>query len=137
MKKRMKLLCAAILSVIMMMSGTTAFASEGQITPRYNNVGSCNLGFDATSGSGVASVVYNGYSGFARADVTVKVQKRFLLVIWTNVGEWSSSSTNANGYFHHVFALNGSGTYRATITLTVTGVNGTVDTITETIESSY
>ena len=137
MKKRMKMLVAALLSVVMLMSGITAFASEGEITPRYNNVGDYYCNFEASSGGGTVVVSYSGYSGFARADVTVKVQKRFLLVIWNNVGEWSSSSTNANGYFYNVFALNGSGTYRATITLTVTGVNGAVDTITETIESSY
>lgn len=137
MKKRMKMLVAALLSVVMLMSGITAFASEGQISPRYSSVGNCAPSFTAGEAGGIVTVAYEGNSNFARADVTVKVQKRLLLVLWTNVGEWSSSSTNANGYFYNVFALNGSGTYRATITLTVTGVNGAVDTITETIESSF
>ena len=137
MKKRMKMLVAALLSVVMLMSGITAFASESQISPRYSSVNNCEPSFTTSEAGGVVTVAYYGNNNFARADVTVKVQKRLLLVLWTNVGEWSSSSTNANGYFYNVFALNGSGTYRATITLTVTGVNGTVDTITETIESSY
>ena len=137
MKKRMKLLCAAMLSVVMLLSGITAFAAEGQIMPRYSNVVDCTSTFNVGEGGGVSHISYVGNGNFARADVTVKVEKRFLFVIWNDIGEWSSSSTNVTGYFNHVFALKGSGTYRATITLTVTGVNGTVDTITETIESSY
>lgn len=137
MKKRMKLLCAAILSVIMMMSGITAFANESQISPRYANTDSFRFDFIASEGGGAAYVKYLGNENFVRADINIKVQKRFLLVIWNNVGEWNASSASPDGYFYNVFALNGKGTYRATITLTVTGVNGTVDTITETIESSY
>ena len=72
-----------------------------------------------------------------RADLTVKVQKRFLLVFWNDVSEWSASSTDIDGYFVNTLPLNGSGTYRANITLTITGSNGTVDTITDTIESQY
>lgn len=70
-------------------------------------------------------------------EVTVKLQKKFLLLFWTDVDEWSSSSTENYGDFYHVFELNGTGTYKATFTLTITGTDGTVDTVTKEIESKY
>jgi hypothetical protein len=69
--------------------------------------------------------------------LTVKVEKRFLLVFWNEVGTWSSTSTELYGYFSHVMPLNGSGTYRATFTLEVLGKDGTLDVITDTLTSDY
>ena len=40
------------------------------------------------------------------------------------------------GIFEHEMSLNGSGTYRATFMLEVTGADGTVDVITDTIENA-
>ena len=67
----------------------------------------------------------------------MKLEKRFLFVFWNYVDEWSSSSTELNGDFFHTFTLDGSGTYRATFTLLITGNDGTVDTIEQVIESKY
>ena len=79
---------------------------------------------------------YYGYDSFVRADLNVKVQKRFLLVFWNDVYEWNASSTEMDGHFYHEFDItNGSGMYRAKFTLVITGNDGTVDTIPYTIEN--
>ena len=127
----------------MCMANVTSFAIDEQAntnvrtTPRLSHMEDCSLSFSTSENGGNCSVLYYGYDSFVRADLTIKVQKRFLLVFWNDVGEWQTSSTEKNGYFFHTFALNGSGTYKATFTLKITGSNGTVDTIEQVIESKY
>lgn len=143
MKKHSTIIISILLALILATTNITASAAETSID--YNNgimpflehVSNSSFDFSALSDGGHVSVSYNGNDSFVRADVSVKVEKRFLLVFWNDVGEWSASSTDLYGSFYHIFSLNGSGTYRATITLTITGSDGTVDTITEEIESKY
>ena len=143
MKKITKALIAIMLVAIMCMANVTAFATDDQtnintgITPRLSHMEDCSFSFSTTANGGNCSVLYYGYNSFVRADLTVKVEKRFLLVFWNDVGEWSASSTDINGYFFHTFELNGTGTYRATFTLKITGNDGTVDTVEQVIESKY
>lgn len=141
MKKITRPTIALLLVLIISMTSITASASgtvpdynEG-IMPIMEHVSTTSFIFYALSDGGHASIEYTGSDSFVRADVTVKVEKRFLLVFWNDVDEWSASSTDPYGSFYHLFALNGKGTYRATITLTITGSDGTVDTITDEIES--
>jgi hypothetical protein len=136
MKKITKTIVAILLIAVMSMANVVAFA-DGGISPRLSHVVKTNFNFVATESGGNIDLLYNGYDSFVRAELTVKVQKRFLLVIWNNVGEWSATSTNQYDVFSHTFALNGSGTYRAVFTLKVYGTDGTYDTIEKTIESKY
>ena len=138
MKKIAKTIFILSLTLIMCLTSITTSASEQTtVSPRLSNIANYSFAFSASSNGGSFYSNYIGYDNFSRASITVKVEKRFLLAFWNDIGEWSSSSTNQSGSFSHVFALNGSGTYRATITLTVTGANGAVDTITDTITSKY
>ena len=138
MKKTTKIIVVSLLTLVMLFTGITASASESVISPRYTNISTCNFFFTASSSGGNFSGNYSGISGnFSSATVTVKVQKQFLFLFWLDVGEWTSTSTKVNGTFSHNFALDGSGTYKATITLTIKGTSGVADTVTQTIESSY
>lgn len=137
MKKIAKSLIAVVLLVIMGMTNVTAFASNEGIMPCLSHVEDGSFTFSATVNGGYADVTYYGYDSFVRADLTVKVEKRFLWFFWNYVDEWSAYSTEIEGDFFHTFTLNGSGTYRATFTLLITGNNGTVDTIERVIESKY
>ena len=136
MKKITKTIVAIFLIAVMSMANVVAFA-EGGISPRLSHMDDAAFFFSATENGGYAEVSYYGYDSFVRAELTVKVQKRFLLVIWNDVGEWSASSNDIDGRFYHAFALNGSGMYRAVFTLKVYGTDGTYDTIERTIESKY
>ena len=137
MRKITKALSAILLIAILSTTGIAAFASEDGIAPRLSHMSNGSFTFSATSDGGYADVTYHGYDSFVRADLTVKLEKRFLFVFWNYVDEWSSSSTELNGDFFHTFTLNGSGTYRAKFTLLITGNDGTVDTIEQVIESKY
>lgn len=141
MKRIAKTTLALLLALVMSMTSITASANESQpnynegIMPCLEHITNAEFSFTAISDGGHVSVSYDGSDSFVRANVSVKVEKRFLLVFWNDIGEWSASSTDLYGVFYHLFALDGSGTYRATITLTITGSDGNVDTITDEIKS--
>ena len=140
MKKHTKKLIVAVLTVVMCLTSVPCFASEtvDGISPRLSHMGSAAFSFAAYESGGEAVISYEGYyASFVQAKATIKVEKRFLLVFWNDVDEWTATSTDVWGEFIHVFPLDGKGTYRATMTLEVTGTDGTVDVITDTIESTY
>ena len=137
MKKITKPLIAIFLIAIMSLSSITALASTEGPSPRLSHTENGGFSFSATANGGHVDVTYYGYDSFVRADLTVKIEKNFLFFFWTEIGTWSASCTEMEGHFFHTFTLDGSGTYRASFTLKVTGNDGTVDTITDVIESYY
>lgn len=136
MKKITKTLLVILLVAVMSLSNVVAFAAEEEINPRLSHTSDGGFSFAAVDNVGYIGVTYYGYDSFVRADLNVKVQKRFLLVFWNDVYEWNASCTDLNGDFYHEFNIEKSGNYRANFTLLVTGNDGTVDTITSTIEDS-
>ena len=134
MRKITKTLIAILLIAVMSMTNVIAFAVEEKINPRLSHMSDGAFSFAAVDNVGYIGVTYYGYDSFVRADLNVKIQKRFLLVFWNDIAEWNASSTEIDGDFNHEFELNGSGMYRAKFTLTVTGNDGTIDTVPITIE---
>lgn len=134
MKKITKALVAILLIAVMSTSSVVAFAADAGIDPRLSHTENGGFSFAAEDNVGYIGVTYYGYDSFVRADLNVKVQKRFLLVFWNDVYEWNASSTELDGVFVHEFPIEKSGMYRAQFTLKVTGNDGTVDTITDTIQ---
>ena len=138
MKKTFKTFFVIMLSAIVCLTSIPVCAAENQIMPRLSHMDDASFVFIADASGGHIGVDYTGYSeSFLCAKLTVKVEKRFLLVFWNEVGTWSSTSTELYGYFSHVMPLNGSGKYRATFTLEVLGKDGTLDVVEGTIESDY
>lgn len=137
MRKITKTLIAILLIAILSLTSITSFASNDSVSPRLSHMSDGRFSFSATANGGYAEVTYDGYDSFVRADLTIKVEKSFLFFFWTEVDTWTASSTDIEGYFFHTFNLTGSGTYRASFTLKITGNDGTVDTVTSEIESKY
>lgn len=138
MKKITKASFIILLTLIMCLTSITASANnQNGITPRLSHIEDTYFNFSAASGSGVFSVRYVGLDSFVQAELSVKLEKSVLLFFWSDMGTIRATSDVQNGHFTNTFPLNGRGTYRATFTLTITGTNGTVDTITETITSTY
>lgn len=87
----------------------------------------------SVSDTGEARVMvnYNGYSAITtHASIVVKIEKRNLLVFWKDVVEeiyycWDASYSNT-----FVYQLEKSGTYRCTVTYTISGIGGADDVIT-------
>lgn len=114
------------------------------IVPYHLNVDKCNVYFYVQNDVANIIIDYFGKSStFLRADVTVKIQKRFLLTFWKDVdigcanNEWKDSSIFLNGTFSQSFAVDGSGYYRALITVKFYGTTGVVDTVEFTEEFNY
>ena len=137
MKKITKSLVAIFMIAILSMTSVTSLASNEGISPRLSHANGADFSFSATSNGGHLDVTYLGYDSFVRADLTVTIEKRFLLVLWNEVGFWRTTSTDKYGHFYNLIPLDGSGKYRATFTLLITGNDGTVDTITFELEDSY
>ena len=143
MKKLSKLFLAIMLIASLCLANVTAFAAEDQtdendgIMPCLEHTSYYSLSFVAASDGGHVTIIYYGYPTFAYAEITVKIEKKNLVVFWKDICEFSVTSANPNENIYRVCALNGSGNYRATITLTVYGTNGVVDSVTETKTSKY
>ena len=138
MKTTVKTLLLIFLSMFMCLSSIPTYAAENQIIPRLSHMDDASFVFSAEETGGYIEVDYTGYAeSFLGAKLTVKVEKRFLLVFWNDVGTWTATSTDLNGYFSYVMPLNGSGKYRATFTLEVLGKDGTLDVVDMVIESDY
>ena len=132
------LVCILCFNAISVSASESLASKSSNITPRWTNLSDVSFTFLATSSGGYVDAAYESYSNtFSQARISVKLQKRFLLLFWTDVDEWSSSSNQDSGILSHVFTLDGAGTYRATFTFEVIGTDGTVDTVTKEIESSY
>lgn len=139
MKKIVKTLMLVSLSLILCLTSMPIYASEAErgISPRLTHTCEASFSFDATSSVGYIDATYTGVdTSFVSAKLTVKVEKKFLFFFWDEVGTWTSTSTEVFGRYYHEMALTGSGTYRATFTLEVTGTDGTVDVITNSIENA-
>lgn len=140
MKKAVKTFLLIVLSMLMCLTSIPAYAAENenQIMPRLSHMADASFAFAADASGGHIGATYTGYAAsFVSAKLTVKVEKRFLLVFWDKVGTWTTTSTELDGFFSCLMSLEGPGTYRATFTLEVTGKDGTVDVITDTLESDY
>lgn len=138
MKKTLKSTILVMLSLLMCLTSIPVCAaeSENQIMPRLSHMDDASFSFDATSSVGYIAATYTGYdASFVSAKLTVTVEKRFLWAFWNDVGTWTATSTDLDGVFYHEMSLNGSGTYRATFVLEVTGTDGTVDVVDGVIEN--
>ena len=148
MKKFFKMLLTGLMSVAILLTGMIAGSADDgsqEIMPRLDVALRKTFTFTVSDANqATVTVRYAADSSvFEKANLTVKLEKRFLLVFWTTVdigytnNEWKTSSTNPNGVFSNTFTVNGKGMYRAHITLEVIGSNGQKDVIEETLEYEY
>ena len=148
MKKRILtfILCITLL-LCGNIGGLDVFAvdEESVITPRFTNTNQCSFTFQVLEpGEAHVAVTYNAKRDvFTEAKLTVKIQKRFLLLFWNTVdigepnNEWVTYSSEVNGNFYNYFPVDGTGTYRAVFTLEISGTSGETDIIEDTIEDKY
>ena len=140
MKNSKRLISFAMLAVMLFAMAIPSFATENEISPRFNNLGTAEAVFDIDE-NGLASfaVTCLGYPGITtRIVVETKIEKKFLWW-WNDVdgASWIDETTNDYCACDHSFQLTKSGKYRLSITYTVYGTAGDPDVITRTIEDSY
>lgn len=153
MKKKFFAIVLMVLSLTMLfttpLSAVAQSAVEeplaGAVTPRWSNTNVCSFSF-TVSDPGVAYVnaKYTANANtFVQAKLTVKIQKKTLLLFWTTVdiglsdNEWVVYSSAVNGNLSNSFNVDDTGTYRAVFTLEMSGTDGSVDEIVERKEYKY
>lgn len=109
-----------------------ASAEEYTVEPRFNNASDVECNFSIQNDLAIISINVNGYNSVtSRITVNATLEKKaFLGLWWSDVDEWTASSTNAMETFE--FTKNvGSGTYRCTFEVTVEGSGGSADVYTK------
>ena len=140
MKNSKRLICFAMLVLMLFAMTITSFAAENEITPYYNNTGSTEAVFVIDeNGKATVSFTCYGYRNITtKIVVETKIEKKFLWW-WNDVdgASWVDETTEDFCDSEHSIQLSKSGTYRVSITYTVYGTAGEADVITRTIEDSY
>ena len=88
---------------------------------------------------GLAVVAYGCYGDATTESIqiTIKIEKKTLLVFWTDVTEWTVTHYTPNASGEKTYQLEKGGTYRCTVTWEITSTDGTVDTIEDVKEVKY
>lgn len=137
----MKKTLLMILCVVLLMN--TLFVSAGAttedgITPRWTNTAMVDTTFGVAND--IAEVFIDYYCReelFTHAVLTVTVQKRFLLVFWSDVDVWTLTSFQHSAYYFANIPVEGEGVYRAKYYLEFYGNTGAVDVVEHTTEFDY
>ena len=137
MKQKLKFwLLFFMTGIMLLVYAIPAYAADTDISSRLTNMDVSTMHFSVIDNQSEVYVSYIGRSStFLRAEVTIKIEKKFLLLFWKDVSEWTSTNIEVIGDFLYTAPADGDGTYRATIKLTVYGTNGVNDVIEETIDT--
>ena len=129
MKQKISLILSLVL-ICMFIFQTIAFASD--VSTYNNNTGTVSLTFTISNvGKAVVTYGYTGYTGIATgATINILIEKRNLLFFWAEVLT-DTITINAEYCLDElVFHLTEKGTYRCTVTYTVSGTAGPDDVLT-------
>ena len=142
MVKRVSVFALALLTLVM---GVVVPAKRATAATLYNNTSSANLTVNIDSnGKLFAYLSVVGINGQTKKiEVSLYVEKKILGLFWSRVDidndddTWYDSSTSY--YYSNTFSHNFSstGTYRVTVTYTVSGTGGPNDVITKTATATY
>ena len=142
MKKRGLCLILMLCTVFVTLG---VYCKTAKAATTYNNTSSAWAGsYVDSNGQLRTDMILGGYKGVTTLiEADLYLEKRFLGIIWirVNIGYpnnvWHDSTTSYiySNYFTH--QLSSTGTYRVTVTYTVSGTGGTPDVITITDTVTY
>ena len=135
----MKRKVSFILAVVFLLVGLCShIVLAGNISLFNNNTSSTYTAFSiSNNGSAIVSVEYMGYPNITtNATITIKIEKRNLLVFWKDIEEWVITSDEYFDSFYRTCAVS-SGKYRVTVTFEISGTGGSTDVFESQIEDSY
>ena len=138
MKKRNKALSLVLFVVIMLTFSLSIFADG--IAPYYNNTVSTNTVFDIDeNGEAIVTFICRGIRGTTTKIVVETKIERKSGSSWVQVANasWTDQSTVYYCSGVHSIQLTQGGTYKATVTYTVSGSGGENDVIVDEIERTY
>ena len=128
--KRKFCLFLSFLILLTAIFSTSVFA--GNISLYNNNTMINNTSFTITdSGEARVSYQYVGYEDITTgAEITIKIEKRNLLIFWNDIVEETVVVTGIRYTGMYKYQLSKTGTYRCTVTYRVSGTGGADDVIT-------
>ncbi|MBR4636366.1 MAG: hypothetical protein IKO51_08400 [Clostridia bacterium] len=145
MKPKAKRFCTLALTLLLLAMSIAVPIKKASAAIMYNNVNQATLNCSvSSSGQLSADLLVTGIKGkTTRIEVELYVEKRFLLVFWSRVdigcpnNVWTDAVNAVN--YSHTFStsLSSTGTYRTTVTYTVSGTGGSADVITLTDTVTY
>ncbi|MBQ1520268.1 MAG: hypothetical protein IIZ56_02200 [Clostridia bacterium] len=145
MKSKVKRFCTLALTLLLLAMSIAVPIKKASAAITYNNVNQAKLECSvSSSGQLSADLLVTGIKGkTTRIEVELYVEKRFLLVFWSRVdigypnNVWTDAVNAVN--YSHTFTTNlsSTGTYRTTVTYTVSGTGGSDDVITLTDTVTY
>ena len=136
----MKQLICLILCLGTLMGNHVNTSAKSGISPYLENGDKTITNFSINS-NGIAQVSI-GYKGTeqitAGGKITTQLQKRFLLVFWTDVdgGYWVDESSESSYTAVHTLAVQ-TGTYRVQVEYLLYGTDGSVETVNDEAEYTY
>ena len=136
----MKPIICLILCFGTLIGNPVNLSANNAVSPRLDNGASVNTAFSVSS-NGVAQIILD-YSGneqiTAGAKITTQLQKRFLLVFWTDVdgGYWVDESSESSYTAVHTLSV-ATGTYRVQVEYLLYGTDGTVETVNDEAQYTY
>ncbi len=122
-----------ILTVVFMLSGIfqlTLLASDMSLY--NNNTNLTRTAFTITdTGEAIVSLSYYGYPNVTTgATITVKIEKRSMLIFWTDIITETVTVQGENYVKELSYQLENTGTYRCTVEYVVSGTGGADDVLT-------
>lgn len=126
MKRGLSFLLAILMSIIMGLQ-TVVVASD--ISPYNNNTAAMRSAFAITeTGEAIVAVNYEGYTNVATgATITIKIEKRTLLLFWSDVIDETITVVGDRYDNEFYYQLEDKGTYRCTVDYCVSGTGGADD----------
>lgn len=135
-----RLICLMLCLGTLMGNPVGVSLSKNQITPYLNNVNQTFTSFYINdSGKATVSISYDGYDDVtSNVKITTQLQKRFLLVFWTDVdgGYWVDESSESSYTAVHTLSV-ATGTYRVQVEYLLYGTDGSVETVNDEAQYTY
>ena len=135
MKRKLSLI------LLVMMIFTMIFATyvSAEVMPRYNNTLYTGTDFAITDdGRALVAVSCDGYTGVTtRITVSIRIEKRSFLLFWNEVVVDSHTVRATSIFETYEYQLSDKGTYRCTVTYSVSGSGGEDDTIMQEFTDTY
>lgn len=128
MKRKISFALIIILSMMLVMQ-TVVVATNASL---YNNNTLSTATYFTISSTGRAAVVvdYEGYPDVTTgATITIKIEKRTLLLFWSDVVEDTITVVGERYFDELYYQLEATGTYRCTVIYTISGTGGADDVI--------
>ena len=119
----------ALLVLILLTIGSNILVLADDFSPYNNNTAGMSSAFAITeTGEAIVAVNYEGYTNVATgATITIKIEKRTLLLFWSDVIDETITVVGDNYFNEFHYQLEDKGTYRCTVDYCVSGTGGEDD----------